>query len=70
MGCKHKYQNKGIESALIRCLREEVFPKNTYTGVELSWVGDFNTKMMAIHEAAGAKKDKVHRTYRYLFPQG
>ncbi len=69
MGCKQKYQNKGIESALIRCLREEVIPKNTYTGVELSWVGDFNTKMMAIHEAAGAKKDKVHRTYRYLFPQ-
>ncbi len=68
MGCKQKYQNKGIESALVRSLREEVVPRNTWKGVELSWVGDFNTKMMAIHEAAGAKKDKVHRTYRYLFP--
>ena len=68
MGCKQKYQNKGIESALIRSLREEVVPRNTWKGVELSWVGDFNTKMLALHEATGAKKDKVHRTYRYLFP--
>ena len=68
MGCKQKYQNKGIESALVRCLREEIVPRNTWKGVELSWVGDFNTKMLALHEATGAKKDKVHRTYRYLFP--
>ncbi|MGE5107824.1 MAG: GNAT family N-acetyltransferase [Sphingobacteriales bacterium] len=67
MGCKKKYQNKGIESALIRCLQVEVVPRGTVKGVELAWVGDFNDKMMAIHEATGAKKDKVHRTYKYSF---
>lgn len=67
MGCKKKYQNHGIESALIRCLQIEVLPRNTIKGVELAWVGDFNEKMLAIHEATGAKKDKVHRTYRYIF---
>ncbi|MBS1654188.1 MAG: GNAT family N-acetyltransferase [Bacteroidetes bacterium] len=67
MGCKTKYQNHGIESALIRCLQLEVLPRNTIKGVELAWVGDFNEKMMAIHEATGAVKDKVHRTYRYIF---
>lgn len=67
MGCKKKYQNKGIESALVQCLKEEVLPRNTVKGVELAWVGDFNDKMMAIHEASGATKDKVHRTYRYKF---
>lgn len=67
MGCKKKYQNKGIESALIRSLQLEVMPRNTIKGVELAWVGDFNQKMMAIHEATGAVRDKVHRTYRYLF---
>jgi hypothetical protein len=36
-------------------------------GAELAWVGDFNTKMLAIHEATGAKKDKVHRTYKMVF---
>ncbi len=67
MGCKKKYQNKGVESALIRSLQLEVIPRNTIKGVELSWVGDFNKKMLAIHEATGAVKDKVHRTYRYFF---
>ncbi len=67
MGCKKKYQNHGIESALIRKLQLEVVPRNTIKGVELAWVGDFNQKMMAIHEATGAVKDKVHRTYRYTF---
>ena len=67
MGCKKKFQNHGIESALVRCLQEEVLPRNVIKGVELAWVGDFNDKMLAIHEATGAKQDKIHRTYRYLF---
>lgn len=67
MGCKKKFQNHGIESALIRCLQREVLPRKKIKEVELAWVGDFNNKMMAIHEATGAKKDKVHRTYRYFF---
>ena len=64
---KKKYQNKGIESALIRNLQLEVMPRNTIKGVELAWVGDFNTKMLAIHEATGAARDKVHRTYQFTF---
>jgi hypothetical protein len=67
MGCKKKFQNHGIESALIRCLQLEVLPRRTIKEVELAWVGDFNKKMMAIHQATGARKDKVHRTYRYFF---
>jgi hypothetical protein len=67
MGIKIKYQNKGLESALIRCLQLESFKLNTIEAVELAWVGDFNDKMLAIHEAVGATKDKVHRTYRCIF---
>lgn len=63
MGCKQKYQHLGMESALIRCLQNEVLPRNTVKTVELAWVGDFNQKMIAIHEATGAVRDKVHRTY-------
>lgn len=68
MGCKRKFQHHGIESALIRCLQSEVLPRGTIKGVELAWVGDFNKKMIALHEATGATRDKVHRTYRYVFP--
>jgi hypothetical protein len=68
MGCKRKFQNHGIESALIRCLQNEVLPRrHVIKGVELAWVGDFNDKMLALHEATGATQDKIHRTYRYLF---
>lgn len=70
MGCKKKFQNHGIESALIRCLQNEVLPRNVIKGVELAWVGDFNDKMLALHEATGARQDKIHRTYRYIFNGG
>jgi hypothetical protein len=67
MGCKKKYQNKGIESGMIRKLQLEVIPRNTITQAELAWVGDFNKKMIALHEATGAVREKVHRTYRKVF---
>lgn len=67
MGCKKKFQNKGIESGIIKKLEVEVLPRNTIKEVELAWVGDFNTKMIALHEATGAVTEKVHRTYRYTF---
>ncbi len=67
MGCKRKFQNKGIESGMIRKLQIEVLPRNTIKEAELAWVGDFNKKMIAIHEATGAVREKVHRTYRYKF---
>lgn len=67
MGCKKKFQNKGIESGLIRQIQLEVVPRNTIKEVELAWVGDFNKKMMALHEATGATREKVHATYRHTF---
>jgi len=67
MGCKKKFQNKGIESGMIRKLQLEVVPRNTITEAELAWVGDFNKKMIALHEATGAVREKVHRTYRKMF---
>jgi len=70
MGCKKKFQQHGLESALIRCLQTEVLPRGTIKGVELAWVGDFNKKMIALHEATGARKEKVHRTYQYDFAFG
>ncbi len=67
MGCKKKFQNKGIESGMIRKLQLEVIPRNTIDEAELAWVGDFNKKMLALHEATGAIREKVHRTYRKIF---
>ncbi len=67
MGVKPKYQRSGIESAIFWHL-DKVMKKNPeYTDVELSWVGDFNPKMRALHESVGATFAKRHITYRYLF---
>ena len=70
MGCKKKFQNKGIESGLIRQLQLETLPKGIVREAELAWVGDWNKKMIALHEATGAVREKVHRTYRYKWSVG
>ena len=69
MGTRGKYRNLGLESALFIQLRDYVLPLGHYEELELSWVGDFNQKMMAIHEATGAVFAKKHATFRYAFPQ-
>lgn len=67
MGTKQKYQKHGLESAMFIKLKEYVLPLNQYKELELSWVGDFNTKMLALHEATGATFSKKHITYRCVF---
>jgi hypothetical protein len=67
LGTKGKFQKHGLESALIIKLGEYVLPLNQYQELELSWVGDFNAKMIALHEATGATFSKRHITYRSVF---
>ena len=67
MGTKKAYQNHGIESALFIKLKEYVLPLNQYEELELSWVGDFNDKMLSLHEATGATFGKKHVTMRKAF---
>lgn len=59
-------QNHGLESGIFWHLNEKMKQKTWYKEVELSWVGDFNPKMIAIYKAVGAKKAKTHHTYRYM----
>jgi GNAT superfamily N-acetyltransferase len=68
MGTKEKFRNMGLESALFIKLRDYVASLGHYEELELSWVGDFNKKMLALHEATGAQYAKKHVTYRYSFP--
>lgn len=66
MGTKKAYQKHGLESALFIKLKEYVLPLNQYDELELSWVGDFNDKMLAIHQATGATFGKRHLTMRKI----
>jgi GNAT superfamily N-acetyltransferase len=60
------YQNSGIESAIFYQLYKVFRKKRFYKELELSWVGDFNPKMISIYEAIGATRAKTHITYRYM----
>ncbi len=70
MGVVPRFQRHGIESAIFRQLRKVFDRRPQYTEIELSWVGDFNPKMQALHEAVGGTFGKKHITYRKLFKEG
>lgn len=65
-GVLHTHQNTGVESAIFYHLYQVFKKKKWLKEMELSWVGDYNPKMVAIYEALGAKKAKTHVTYRYM----
>jgi GNAT superfamily N-acetyltransferase len=65
-GVHPSYQNSGIESAIFLELFRVFRKKRFYRELELSWVGDFNPKMISIYEALGAHKAKTHLTLRYM----
>jgi hypothetical protein len=66
MGIVPEFQNHGLESGLVACGFKEGKKRPNFKHVELSWVGDFNDKMIAIHNAMGAVEDKVHATFRKI----
>jgi hypothetical protein len=65
-GVHPAYQNSGVESAIFLKLYEALKIKPWYNEIELSWVGDYNPKMLAIYQALGAVKAKTHLTYRFM----
>ncbi|MBC8343771.1 MAG: GNAT family N-acetyltransferase [Bacteroidetes bacterium] len=67
MGVKRKYQNHGVESGFFWHMEKVMEKHPEYKEVELSWVGDFNPKMLSLHKALGGTPSKKHITYRFKF---
>lgn len=65
-GVHPSYQNSGVESAIFFHIYRAFEKKPWFKELELSWVGDYNPRMIAIYEALGAQKAKTHITYRYI----
>jgi hypothetical protein len=65
-GVHPAYQNSGVESAIFLNLYKVFKRKPWLRELELSWVGDYNPRMIAIYEALGATRAKTHITYRYM----
>ena len=60
-----KFQNSGVDSGIFYLLRQVMDRKPQYKEFELSWVGDFNPKMISLYLNTGAVHTKTHFTYRY-----
>lgn len=67
MGVVPRFQGAGLESGIFWQLRQVMLRKNWYREMELSWVGDFNPKMISLFKAVGSQYAKTHETLRYLF---
>lgn len=70
-GVKQHYQMRGIEGLIFKSLREKVdttknYPYQTYI---VTWVGDFNPKMVRVMEALGCERVRTLATYRKLFDE-
>jgi len=66
-GIVPEWQGKGVEGAMIKYAEDHIVPKGQYVDTILTWIGDFNLKMLRICENLNAKKQRTLITYRYLF---
>jgi hypothetical protein len=66
-GVAKAYQGKGMEGALIVFGEKHIVDKKLYRDTILTWVGDFNPRMVKVCENLGAENYRTLATYRYLF---
>ncbi len=66
-GVVPEHQGKGVEGGIIIAADNVVTPKKRWDTMELTWIADFNPRMMKVAENLGAHIAKTHATYRYIF---
>ena len=63
-GVDKAYHGKGVEGAMIKYCEEHIVTLNRYHETILTWIGDFNPKMIRIAENLGATLYRKLATYR------
>lgn len=67
-GIVPEFQNRGVEAGMIIKSFEGLKKIKKISRVELSWIGDFNPKMISMLRALGAVESKKHATFfKYFF---
>lgn len=66
-GVSKRFQGKGVDGAMIKWAYNSLNEKKRYKETVLTWIGDFNPKMLKIAEHLDAKVYRTYYTYRYLF---
>ncbi|MDA8956286.1 hypothetical protein N9H19_01520 [Flavobacteriales bacterium] len=69
-GVSPEHQRKGLEGALIMAIKKQFETKSSnYKKLIITWIGDFNPKMLHIIDNLGAQKYMTLKTYRKLFDE-
>lgn len=66
-GVVKEWQGKGVESALIAFADKTLVVPGHYNQTILTWIGDFNPRMLKVVKNLGAENYRTLATYRYLF---
>lgn len=67
-GIDPDFQGKGLEGAIFKEYEKNVRPyPEKYKDLIITWIGDFNPKMIRIIESLGGEEFRRLATYRYLF---
>ena len=65
-GVIKEFQGKGMEGAMI-VWAHEILKKTNYKDIVMTWIGDFNPRMLRVVENLGSELYQRYTTYRYLF---
>jgi len=69
-GVKQKFQGRGIEGLIFDTLRRDNAQKGyKYENYIVTWIGDFNPKMIRVMEALGCVRSRTMATFRKLFDE-
>ncbi len=66
-GVSKKWQGRGVEGAMIHWAGDYLKTNTRYDEIVMTWVGDFNPKMIKVCENLGAVRYREMKTYRFLF---
>ena len=66
-GVTPDFQKKGVEGALMQQISNQFLKSKKYENIIMTWVGDFNPKMLKLIEGLGATDYQKLKTYRLLF---
>lgn len=68
-GIAKRFQGKGVDGAMIKWTHDSLLQEKRYKQTVLTWIGDFNPKMLKIAKDLDAEVYRTYHTYRYLFDE-
>lgn len=66
-GIAPEFQARGVEGIIFKYCVDTYVKRGDYKDLVITWIGDFNPKMIAIVKNLGGEKMRKMTTYRYLF---